>query len=90
LDIRLELCPDGDGSLPTSTINLSSEEKKELYDFFRGVKVPSGYSSNIRKLVSMKEQKMLPMKANDCDVLLTTMLAIGIRNILPEKPRIAI
>jgi hypothetical protein len=33
LDIRLELRPDGDGSLATSAINLSNEEKKELYDF---------------------------------------------------------
>lgn len=90
LDIRLELRPDGDGSLATSAINLSNEEKKELHDFFCGVKVPSGYSSNIRRLVSVKEQKMLPMKANDCDMLLTTMLVVGIRNILPEKPRMAI
>jgi hypothetical protein len=90
LDIRPELRPDGNGSLPTSAINLTNEEKKELCDFFRSVEVLSGYSSNIRRLVSVKEQKMLPMKANDCDVMLTTMLAVGIRNILPEKPRLAI
>jgi len=54
------------------------------------VKVPSGYSSNVRKLVHPKEQKFLPMKAHDCDVILTTMLAVGIRNILPEKVRRAI
>lgn len=30
LDIRLELLPNVDGSLPKSTINLTNEEKKEL------------------------------------------------------------
>jgi hypothetical protein len=49
------------------------------------VKVPSEYSADIRKLVVPKENKMLPMKVHDCDVMLTTMLAVGIRNILPEK-----
>jgi hypothetical protein len=86
LDIRPELHPEGPGAqLPLSTINLTREEKQELCDFFRSVKVPSGYSADIRKLVTMKENKMLPMKAHDCDVMLTTMLVVGIRNILPEK-----
>jgi hypothetical protein len=36
-----------------------------LCDFLRTVKVPSGYSSNIWKLVHAKERKFLPMKAHD-------------------------
>ena len=87
LDIRPELCLDGTSSthLPASAVNLTREEKKELCDFLRSVKVHSSYSSNIRKLVRAKEQKFLPMKAHDCNVILTTMLAVAIRNILPEK-----
>jgi hypothetical protein len=30
------------------------------------------------------------MKAHDCDIMLTSMLAVGIRNILPEKVRMTI
>jgi hypothetical protein len=91
LDIRPELYPDSSSARqPLSAINLTREEKQELCDFFRSVKVPSGYAANIRKLVSPRENKMLPMKAHDCDVMLTTMLAVGIRNILPEKTRMAI
>jgi hypothetical protein len=86
LDIRPELRPEGpNAQLPLSAINLTREEKQELCDFFHSVKVPSGYFANIRKLMPPKENKMLPMKAHDCDVMLTTMLAVGIRNILPEK-----
>jgi len=90
LDIRLELQPNGTGAQPAlSAIKLTRQEKQELCDFFRSVKVPSGYAANIQKLVHPKENKMLPMKAHDCDVMLTIMLVVGIRNILPEKPRMA-
>ena len=86
LDIRPELCPDGTSAqAPLSAINLTREEKQELCDFFRSVKLPSGYVANIQKLVPPRENKMLPMKAHDCDVMLTTMLVVGIRNILLEK-----
>jgi hypothetical protein len=91
LDIRPELCPNSSSAKPAlAAINLTQEERQELCDFFRSVKVPSGYATNIRKLVPPRENKMLPMKAHDCDVMLTTMLAVGIRNILPEKTRRAI
>jgi hypothetical protein len=86
LDIRPELYLDSSSAQPRlSAANLTQEEKHELCDFFRSVKVPSRYASNIRKLVHPRENKMLSMKTHDCDVMLTTMLAVGIRNILPEK-----
>jgi hypothetical protein len=91
LDIRPELQPNGASAQPRlCAVNLTRSDKQELCDFFRSVKVPSGYAADIRKLVHPKENKMLPMKAHDCDVMLTTMLAVGIRNILPEKTRKAI
>ncbi|XP_066347640.1 uncharacterized protein [Miscanthus floridulus] len=91
LDIRPELRPDGTSAQPPlSTINLTQEEKQELWDFFHSVKLPSRYATNIRKLMPTRENKMLPMKAHDCDVMLTTMLVVGIRNILPEKTQMAI
>ncbi|XP_040376951.1 uncharacterized protein LOC102718982 isoform X1 [Oryza brachyantha] len=91
MGIRFELHRNGTGNnLPASAINLTKEEKQELCDFFRTVNVPFGYSSNIRKLVHPKENKFIPMMAHDRDVMLTTMLAVGIRNILSEKVRMAI
>jgi hypothetical protein len=48
LGIRPKLHRDGTGTQPPAcAINLTNEEKKELCDFLRTVKVPSGYSSNI-------------------------------------------
>jgi hypothetical protein len=61
LGIRPELRHDGTGTQPPAcAINLTKEEKKELCDFLCTIKVPSGYSSNIRKLVHVTEQKISP------------------------------
>ncbi|XP_071699139.1 uncharacterized protein [Rutidosis leptorrhynchoides] len=49
--------------------------------------VPSGYSANIKKLVSMKDLKLLGMKSHDCHVLMTQMIPIAIRGILPNRIR---
>ncbi|GJU57624.1 ribonuclease H-like domain-containing protein [Tanacetum coccineum] len=49
--------------------------------------VPSGYSANIKKLVSMKDLKLSGMKSHDCHVLMTQMIPIAIRGILPNHIR---
>ncbi|GKC67063.1 ulp1 protease family, C-terminal catalytic domain-containing protein, partial [Tanacetum coccineum] len=49
--------------------------------------VPSGYSANIKNLVSMKDLKLLGMKSHDCHVLLTQMIPIAIRGLMPPQVR---
>ena len=63
------------------------KEKKELCQFLYSVKFLSGYSSNFARLVSMKELKLnfAMMKSHDCHVLMTSVLPIAIRNVLPVK-----
>jgi hypothetical protein len=57
--------------LPTSCITLSKEEK-EFCGFLKSVKVPSGYSMNVSKLISLPDQKIAPgVKSHDYYVLLT-------------------
>jgi hypothetical protein len=69
--------------LPTSCITLSKHEK-EFYGLLKNVKVPSGYSMNISRLISFPDLKVAPgVKSHDYHVLLTQMIVIGIRNILP-------
>jgi hypothetical protein len=45
--------------------------------------LPSGYSSNFKRLVSMKDMKMNfnLMKSHDCHVLMTTLLLVALRGI---------
>jgi hypothetical protein len=75
--------------LPTSCITLSKHE--EFCGFLKNVKVPSSYSTNISRLISFLDLKVAPdMKSRDYHVLLTQMIVIGIRNILPINIREAI
>jgi hypothetical protein len=48
------------------------------------LKLPSGYSSNFKKLVSVKDMKMNLMKSHDGHVLMTTLLPIALRGIKTE------
>jgi hypothetical protein len=50
------------------------------------LKVPSGYSSNFKRLVSVKDMKMNfnLMKSHDCHVLMTALLPVALRGIKTE------
>jgi hypothetical protein len=76
--------------LPTSCITLSKNEK-DFCGFLKIVKVPSDYSMNVSRLISLPELKITPgVKSHDYHVLLTPMIAIEIWNILPFNIREAI
>ena len=58
--------------LTTSCITLSKNEKKEFCEFLKSVKVPSGYSTKVSRLVSLPDLKIAPgVKSHDYHVLLT-------------------
>ena len=54
------------------------------------VKVPEGYSSNVKNLVSMTDLKLNGLKSHDCHVLLQQLFPIAIRSVLPKHVRYAI
>jgi hypothetical protein len=54
------------------------------------MKVPSGYSSNIKGIISMKDKKFTNLKAHDCHMLMTRLLPVALRGVLPEKLRLAL
>ncbi|XP_071714147.1 uncharacterized protein [Rutidosis leptorrhynchoides] len=55
--------------LPSACYTMSKVEKTKSCQCLHGIKVPSGYSANIRKLVLMKDLKLLGMKSHDCHVI---------------------
>ena len=76
--------------LPTSCITLSKNEK-EFCGFLKNVKVPSDYSMNVSRFISLPELKIaFDVKSHDYHVLLTQMIAVGILNILPVNVQEAI
>jgi hypothetical protein len=49
------------------------------------MKVPSGYSSNIKGTINMKDKKFTNLKAHDCHMLMAQLLPVALRGVLPEK-----
>ena len=61
-----------------------------MFDYLNSIKVPSGYSSNIQGRINMKEKKFTNLKSHDCHVLMTELLSLVFRGILPENVQLTI
>ena len=68
-------------TLPPACYTLTRVEMNSFCETVHGVKVPSGYSANLRKLVDMKNKKLIGMKSHDCHVMITQILPIAIRGL---------
>ncbi|WVZ62297.1 hypothetical protein U9M48_012061 [Paspalum notatum var. saurae] len=94
MKIRSELHPveQGNGKfmLPAASFNLTSAEKRELCLCLRGLKLPTGLSSNIRSLVSMKDLSISGYNGHDCHMMMTVFLAVAIRAINPVFVRMVV
>jgi hypothetical protein len=56
----------GKVELRDASYNLTRDEKKDVCQWLRGVKVLTGFSSNIKSLVSMKDLTLTSFNAHDC------------------------
>jgi hypothetical protein len=94
MGIRPELWPNDSVKgieLLTTCITLSKHERKEFCGFLKNVKVPSGYSMNVSRLISFSDLKVAPsVKSHDYHVFLTQMIVVENRNILPVNVQEAI
>jgi hypothetical protein len=93
-DLRLELHPilrpNGKHFLPPASYTLTVEEKKTFCQCLRGVQVPTGFSSNISKLVSMSDLSMFGYNSHGCHVMMMVFLTIAIRAIKPVHVKVLI
>ena len=64
---------------------LSKEEKQSMFDCLNSINVPSGYST-LRK----KEKKFAHVKSHDCHMLMTQLIPVALRGILPANVRATI
>ena len=71
--LHLEKRDKGCHYLGLACYTLSKEEKQSMFDCLNSIKVPSGYSSNIKRLLNLKEKKFAHVKSHDCHVLMTPM-----------------
>lgn len=94
LQIRPELHPVDSGKgkpyLPPASYNLSVEERTKICKCLRGVKVPTGFSSNISRLVRMKDLSLFGYNSHDCHVMMTVFLPIAVRALETEHVKVVI
>ena len=76
--------------LPPACYTLTKDEKLRFCKPLKSIKVPDGYSSNIKNLVSTKDLKIQGLKSHDCHVLMQQLLPIVLRCVLPDHVRDAI
>nr|AAP44620.1 putative transposase [Oryza sativa Japonica Group] len=92
MNIRSELQPIRDAEtgkvyLPPACHTLSKDEKIAMFSCLKDIKVLSGYSARISKYVKLDDLKLVGMKSHNCHVLITQILPVAIRGILPPKVR---
>jgi hypothetical protein len=94
MKIRQDLHPadkgNGQYELPLASYNLTRDEKKAMCESLRGIRVLSRFTSNIRKLVLMKDLTLCGYNCHDSHVLLMVFLPIAIRAIKPVYVKMVI
>ena len=76
--------------LSPTCYTLSRKEKKVVLQTLVDLKVPKGYCSNFRNLVSMEELKLSGLKSHDYHALMQQLLLVAIRSMLPKHVKYAI
>ena len=69
---------------------LTKEEKEIFFECLLSMKVTTGFSSNIKGIINMPEKKFQNLKSHDCHVIMTQLLPVALRGLLPENVRLAI
>src|ERR1041385_6367486 len=73
-----------------SSYALTKAEKEIFFECLRSIKVPAGFSSNIKGIINMAEKKIQNIKSHDCHVIMTQLLPVALRGLLPENVRVPI
>ena len=56
-----------------------------MFECLSSIKIPSRYSSNIKGILNLPEKKFTILKSHNCYVLMTQLLPIVLRGILPKN-----
>ena len=73
-----------------SSYALTKAEKEIFFECLSSIKVPAGFSSNIKGIINMAEKKFQNLKSHDCHVIMTQLLPVALRGLLPENVRLPI
>ena len=88
-NLHPEKVDDGRQYLSPASYTLSKEEKERMLECLNSIKVPSGFFLNVKGIINVVEKKFLNLKSHDCHVLMTQLLLVALRGILPPNVRLA-
>jgi type III secretion system FlhB-like substrate exporter len=60
-----------------------------MFKCLNNIKVPSSFSSNVKGIINVAKKKFLNLKSHDCHMLMTQLLSVALREILPPNVRLA-
>jgi hypothetical protein len=60
-----------------------------MFECLHSIKVSSSFSLNVKGIINVAEKKFLNSKSHDCHVLMTQLLPVALRAILPPNVRLA-
>jgi hypothetical protein len=87
-NLYLEKTDDGRHYLRSASYTLSNEEKESMFECLSTIKVSYGFSSNIKRIINVPEKKFVNLKSHDCHVIMTQLLPVALRGILPPHVRL--
>jgi hypothetical protein len=64
---------------------LTKAEKEIFFEVLSSIKVPSGFSSNIKGIINTIEKKFQNLKSHDCHGIMTQLLPVALRGLLLEN-----
>ena len=64
---------------------VTKEEKEIFFECLLSIKVPSSFPSNIKGIINMAEKKFQNLKSHDCHMIMTQLLPVALRGLLPEN-----
>ena len=73
---------------------LPKKRRKSFFECLRSIKVPYGYSSNVKGIINMAEKKFENLKSHDCHVIMTQLLPVALRGLdmgmIPGVPAVRV
>ncbi|XP_019240825.1 PREDICTED: uncharacterized protein LOC109220814 [Nicotiana attenuata] len=69
---------------PKASYTFTLDERREICDWVKNLRMPDGYASNLSRCVDMKEGKLTSMKSHDCHIFLESLMPIAFKA-LPDR-----
>jgi hypothetical protein len=73
-----------------SSYALTKAENEIFFECLSSIKVPAGFSSNIKGIINMAKKKFQNLKSHDCHMIMMQLLPVALRGLLPENVRVPI